>query len=139
MLLVHGRLVRASMLLAAVALASSACSTDGLDSPGAQSEAGDDDGGANDAGGDGPETTTFSCAMSIVCVEVVAPVSRMAAEQAACATEMGTFGAACPRAGSFGCCAQGNDTQCYYTASEVMIGKALCGGAGMTWSMANDQ
>jgi hypothetical protein len=107
--------------------------------------------GATDAGGDadgtsetGPDSAgvvTFSCTQAsvFVCTEVLAPASEMAAEEQACASEPGTFGGGCSRSGAFGCCAQGGDTQCYYSGAEAAIAKSLCEGPGMTWSMPDEQ
>jgi hypothetical protein len=103
--------------------------------------------GGNDGGGDtgassgGSDAVTFSCTQAalFVCTEVLAPASKMAAEQEACVGEPGTFGAGCSRLGAFGCCAQGEDTQCYYSVAEAMIAKSICSGAGMTWSMPDEQ
>jgi hypothetical protein len=104
-------------------------------------DAGGDVDGASEAGPDGAEVATFSCTQAsvFVCTEVLAPASEMAAEEQACASEPGTFGGGCPRSGAFGCCAQGGDTQCYYSGAEATIAKSLCAGPGMTWSMPDDQ
>jgi hypothetical protein len=97
--------------------------------------------GPTDAASGDSAVTTFSCTQATVflCTEVVASASEMVAEEQACAAEPGTFGAGCSRSGAVGCCAQGGDTQCYYSAAEAMIAKSICAGPGMTWSMADEQ
>ncbi len=125
--------------LAAAAVACVSCSSAG---GGGGAAAGETDGGGDaEASSDGSYDVTFSCTQAglFICTEVVAPASKMAAEEEACVGEPGTFGAGCARAGAFGCCAQGSDTQCYYSGAEAMIAKSICAGAGMTWSMPDEQ
>jgi len=108
-------------------------------SPGGAQET--DGGGGTGASSGASDAVTFSCTQAtlFVCTEVLAPASKMAAEQEACVGEPGTFGAGCSRSGAFGCCAQGEDTQCYYSVAEAMIARSICSGAGMTWSVPDDQ
>lgn len=122
-------------LAGAAAVASLSCS-----SPGAGAR-GTDGGDDTEATSDGSDVVTFSCTQAdeFICTEVLAPASTMAAEQEACVGEPGTFGAGCSRSGVFGCCAEGGDTQCYYSVAEAMIAKSICAGVGMTWSMPDEQ
>jgi hypothetical protein len=113
---------------ALASLASAACSG------GTGGSAGD-----QDAGSDGAGTVTFSCSHAIVCTELLAAPSKMLALVQACGSDMGAFGTGCPTDGSFGCCAQSTETQCYYTAGEAMLGETFCASPGMTWSSPDDQ
>lgn len=122
------RVLAVGCLLSVGALASVACSG------GTSGSAGD-----LEAGSDGTDTVTFSCSHPIVCTELLAPPSKMPALVQACGSDMGTFGTGCPADGSFGCCAQSTETQCYYTAGEAMLGETFCGSPGMTWSSPDDQ
>lgn len=91
------------------------------------------DGGGGSSGGSG--TATFSCTLGTdLCTEVVAPPSAMAGEQQACSQQMGTFGLGCSPLGVVGCCSQGVETQCVYSASEAMVVQPLCAKQGKTWS-----
>jgi hypothetical protein len=126
----------------AAAMASFSCSSAGGGDAGDADSARDmDAAGATDAGSGDSAIATFSCTQASVflCTEVVASASERVAEEQACAAEPGTFGAGCARSGAVGCCAQGGDTQCYYSAAEAMIAKSICAGPGMTWSMADEQ
>jgi hypothetical protein len=129
------RLALRCTLAGAAAAACFACSSPG-------GGAGRTDGGDDtEASSGGSDDVTFSCTQAgqFICTEVLAPASQMAAEQEACVGEPGTFGAGCSRSGAFGCCAQGGDTQCYYSVAEAMIAKSICTGVGMTWSMPDEQ
>jgi hypothetical protein len=76
---------------------------------------------------------TFSCTLSgIVCVQIVAPPSAMAAEKSAC---MGTFSVGtCPPAGIVACCDKGVEDDCYFAGSTLSLFQSECKG---TWTTAD--
>jgi hypothetical protein len=85
---------------------------------------------------DGGSGVTFACTVGGgICTQIVGPASSMSGEQNACAMQMGTFAvAACPTAGSFGCCkdANGIEMQCAYDPMDQQVLQGLCTN-GKTW------
>jgi hypothetical protein len=66
--------------------------------------------------------------------------SEVAAEQAACATSMGTFAAApCPSTGFVGCCDKpsAQQMQCYYPSQNTDLYMGLCASTKGTWVAAD--
>jgi hypothetical protein len=97
-------------------------------------------GGTSDAGydfGDGGTGSgvTFACTVDTsLCTQIVAPASAMSGEQQACTMQMGVFSTGpCPTAGAVGCCVNGIEEQCAYTASEASILQMTCTGS-KTWT-----
>lgn len=117
--------------LMAVALVAACSGGGGGGSSGSGSGGGSGGSGGPSASGSVAGGATFSCTLSgIVCVQIVAPPSAMAAEKSAC---MGTFSVGtCPPAGIVACCDKGVEEDCYFAGATLSSFQSECKGSWIT-------
>jgi hypothetical protein len=90
-------------------------------------------GGGSGAASGNPSGVLFACtAAGIVCVDILAPESAMAAEQAACAMQSHTFSTGvCSSEGVEAICEHGVESDYYYTEASLFQGD--CATEHGTW------
>jgi hypothetical protein len=120
-----------NLLLASLTAAALVACSGGGGGPGSGSGSSTSGSGGQSTSGSVAGGTTFSCTLSgIVCVQIVAPASSMAAEKSAC---MGTFSVGtCPPAGIVACCDKGVEDDCYFAGTTLSIFQSECKGTWVT-------